>query len=77
MRGGQQPRRRETGLAEIGEAKAALEVGAGRLALEQAAQRPAGGGDDDGVAGEGAGTGGKATAKSRHSVRWWARSCWR
>ena len=61
----QQPRRRETGLAEIGEAKAALEVGAGQLALEQAAQRPAGGGDDDSVAGEGAATGGKATAKSK------------
>ena len=61
----EQPRRRETGLAEIGEAKAALEVGAGQLALEQAAQRPAGGGDDDSVAGEGADTGGKATAKSK------------
>ena len=67
-RGGEvaeQPRRRETGLAEIGEAKAALEAGAGQLALEQAAQRPAGGGDDDSAAGEGAGTGGKATAKSK------------
>ncbi len=67
-RGGEvaeQPRRRETGLAEIGEAKAALEVGAGQLALEQAAQRPAGGGDADSVAGEGAGTGGKATARSK------------
>ena len=67
-RGGEvaeQPRRRETGLAEIGEANAALEAGGGQLALEQAAQRPDGGGDDDSAAGEGAGTGGKATAKSK------------
>ena len=59
-----QPRRRGPGLAEIGEAKAALEFGAGQLALKQAAQRPAGGGDDDSVVGD-AGTGGKATAKSK------------
>jgi resuscitation-promoting factor RpfB len=65
-RGGEvaeQPRRRETGLAEIGEANAALEAGAGQLALEPAAQRPDGG--DDSAAGAGAGTGGKATAKSK------------
>jgi uncharacterized protein YabE (DUF348 family) len=61
----EQPRRRETGLTETGEAEAALEVGEGELALEQAAQRPAGGGNDDSAAGEGASTGGNATAKSK------------
>ena len=51
----EQPRRREPGLAEIGEANTALETGAGQLALEEVAQRP----------GEGAGTGGKATARPK------------
>jgi resuscitation-promoting factor RpfB len=60
----EQPRRRETGLAEISEANAAREVGAGQLAREQAAQRPSGGGDDS-AAGQGAGTGGSATARSK------------
>jgi resuscitation-promoting factor RpfB len=66
-RGGEvaeQPRRRETGLAEIGEANAAVQAGAGQLALEQAARRPDGGGDDN-AARNGAGTGGKATAGSK------------
>jgi len=66
-RGGEvadQPRRRETGLAEIGEANPALEARAGQLAPMQATQRPDGGSDDDSAASEGAGTGGKATARS-------------
>ena len=67
-RGGEvaeQPRRRETALAEIRGAKAALEAEAGQQAPERAAQRPDCGGDDDSAAGEGAGTGGKVTAKSK------------
>ena len=67
-RGGEvaeQPRRRETALAEIRGAKAALEAEAGQQALERAAQRPDCGGEDDSAAGEGAGTGGKVTAKSK------------
>ena len=67
-RGGEvaeQPRRRETALAEIRGAKAALEAEAGQQAPERAAQRPDCGGEDDSAAGEGAGTGGKVTAKSK------------
>ncbi len=46
-------------------------------ALEQAAQRPAGGGDDDGAAGEGAGIGGKAIAKSKAQRALVGALCWR
>ena len=66
-RGGEvaeQPCRRETGPAKIGEAKAARQAGAEQLALEQAAQRPDGGGDDS-AAGKRAGTREKASAKSK------------
>jgi resuscitation-promoting factor RpfB len=52
----EQPRRREMGLAEMDEANAVLWAEAG--------QRP-GGGDDDNAASKGAGTGGKATARSK------------
>jgi hypothetical protein len=43
--------------------------------LEQAAQRSAGGGNDDSAGGEGASTGGNATAKSK-ALRALAHSRW-
>ena len=62
----EQPRRREAGLVEIGEATTAAPVaGGGQLDLEQATHRPDAECDDDGTASEGADRAGRAIARPK------------